>query len=161
MRSSLERSTTRPGKVMPCSSTSVAPTRTLMIEVVQAVDVRERQHAQDAVVAAAAEVLDDRARDEVHVAVQEHRALRDAGRARRVDDRREVGRERRDGGGGPRGARVLVDGARRARRRARRAALAGSQTATRAAVREQVGELLVLGRRVDRARRPRPARIAP
>ena len=51
---------------------------------------RERQDAEDPILAAQAEVLDDRVRDERHVAMQERDALRLARRARRVDDRREV-----------------------------------------------------------------------
>ena len=59
-------------------------------QVVEPVGVREREDAQDAVLAAQAEVLDDRVGHEAHVPVQERDALGQAGRARRVDDRRQV-----------------------------------------------------------------------
>ena len=54
----------------------------------------ERQDAEDPVVGAQAQVLGDAARGEHHVRVRQHHALRVPGAARRVDQRREVDRDR-------------------------------------------------------------------
>ena len=136
-------------------------------QLVEAVVERERQAEEHDLVVLHLEVLRQRGRGEGHVLVRERDALRLAGRAGRVDQRREVDRGRAQRARAPRARRAGRTGRRRPRPRRRRRRCGGSAPVRRplrhdAAVRaladdpggagigQHLAELLGLHRRVER-----------
>ncbi len=127
----------------------------------QAVDVIDRQRVQQHVATGETPGVDQRKRIAAEVPVRQHRALRAAGRARRVDDRREVVRPRRDGverflpSGRAIEERAFAvterqDGRLRPQRRDGLRRFGPADDDARLGVTEEIGELALLVARVER-----------